>query len=328
MQLLMSAAAHARVAGRIDEAAAGLDIITMEPGGAMKRGDAPVGVADVDPEIFWVSQDAYRADLMGPMYRKLLEGQQGRWVQVFNAGLDNPTFKRVMAKGLRLTKNNAQAPAIAEYVLARALALLHPIEATATAQSARDWRRVEFREVGHTRWLIVGYGSIGREIARRVRPFGAHITVMRREAAHDPDVDAVVSRQHLTDVLGQSDVVVLACALNDSTRDIADEAFFQAIKPDAILINIGRGELVDEDALRRALDDGRLGAAVLDVFRTEPLPPDAWPWTHPKVRLTAHASNAGGGVIARGDALFLENLRRFCAGEALLNEAQPFEVGL
>ena len=132
----------------------------------------------------------------------------------------------------------------------------------------------------------------------------------------------------LPGVLPESDVVVLACALNDDTRDLANDAFFAALKPGAILINIGRGGLVDEDALKRGLDAGKPAYAVLDVFQVEPLPVDSWMWEHPTVRISAHTSNSGQGTAARGDQLFVDNLKRFLAGEPLINEASPSEVGL
>jgi phosphoglycerate dehydrogenase-like enzyme len=122
--------------------------------------------------------------------------------------------------------------------------------------------------------------------------------------------------------------VVLACALNDDTRGMCDAAFFQVVKPGAILINIGRGALVDEDALKAGLERDQPGHAVLDVFAVEPLPADSWFWDHPKVRVSAHTSNSGDGNVGRGDDLFLENLRRYLARETLLNEADPSEVGL
>jgi phosphoglycerate dehydrogenase-like enzyme len=100
------------------------------------------------------------------------------------------------------------------------------------------------------------------------------------------------------------------------------------MKPGAIRINIGRGGLVDEDALRAGLDRDQPAHAVLDVFATEPLPADSWFWDHPKVRVSAHTSNSGDGNLGRGDELFLENLRRYLAKEPLLNEADPREVGL
>ncbi len=174
----------------------------------------------------------------------------------------------------------------------------------------------------------MGFGNIGHEIAKRIKPFGVDLTVVRRNPAPDPLVDRVIGLPELAAALPDADVIVLACALNDKTRGMCDAGFFQALKPGAILINIGRGGLVDEEALRAGLDRDQPAHAVLDVFQTEPLPADSWFWDHPKVRVSAHTSHSGDGKLARGDELFLENLRRYLAKEPLLNEADPSEVGL
>jgi phosphoglycerate dehydrogenase-like enzyme len=322
MQLLLTEAALKRVGDRLRALAPDLDIVTLGPDGALSRDEA-----QVDPELFWLSLDAFGAGL-GHFFKHIGQGSRGRWVQTFNAGLDNPVFRILFEKGLRVSKSSAQAPPIAEYVVAHGISLLHPIAAQQAAQDEQVWRRVPFTEIGSSHWLLVGFGNIGHEIAKRVRGFGAQITAVRRSVQPDPLADRMATQADLLDLLPQADVVVLACALTDETRDMADAAFFAAMKPGAILINIGRGELVVEDDLRAALDAGRPGFAVLDVFRTEPLPAGSWQWTHPQVRVTAHASNAGDGTLRRGDELFLENLRRFLADESLLNEASPAEVGL
>ncbi len=322
MQLLLTEAALKRVGDRLKALAPDLEIVTLAPDGALSRPEA-----EIDPELYWLSLDAFGAGL-GHFFKHISQGSKGQWVQTFNAGLDNPVFRILFEKGLRVSKSSAQAAPIAEYVVAHGISLLHPIAAQQAAQDEQVWRRVPFTEIGSSHWLLVGFGNIGHEIAKRVRGFGATITAVRRSGASDPLVDRMATQADLPTLLPDADVVVLACALTDETRDIADAAFFSAMKPGAILINIGRGELVDEDALRSGLDAGKPGFAVLDVFRTEPLPTGSWPWTHPKVRVTAHASNAGNGTLRRGDELFLENLRRFLAGEALLNEASKSEVGL
>jgi phosphoglycerate dehydrogenase-like enzyme len=234
-----------------------------------------------------------------------------------------------MEKGVRLSKSSAQATPIAEYVVGHALSLQLPINQAAALQARHEWKSTPYREIGNTRWLMAGFGNIGHEIAKRIKPFGAHLTVVRRSPAAEGDlVDKVITLKDIAAALPDTDVVVLACALNDETRNMCDEAFFRAMKPGAILINIGRGGLVDEDALKAGLDRDQPAHAVLDVFHTEPLPADAWFWDHPKVRVTAHTSNSGDGNLGRGDELFLENLRRYLAKAPLLNEADPSEVGL
>lgn len=331
MQILMSAAAHARVRERVKAFGSAVEVIEMDDAGELSCKGVPVAPETADPEVFWLSLDLWSGPTPGRLLpafnRVVLKGMRGRWIQVFSAGIDNPVFKALMDKGLRLTKSQAQAPAIAEYVVAHAISLFHPISEQAAAQAATEWRRVPFREIGGSRWLLIGYGSIGQEIARRVKAFGAHVSVVRRSLAADPMVDAVHSSAELPAVLPDADVVVLACALNAETRDMADTRFFDQMKRGSVLVNIGRGDLVDEDALRVGLDRGQPGHAVLDVFRTEPLPADSWIWKHPAVRVTAHASNAGDGVLARGDVQFLENLRRYLAGVELIAEARPGEAG-
>ena len=328
MQILMSDAAHARICDRLAGMGEDLDVVTMAPDGGLKRAGEPLAVTDIDPEVFWVSQDLYRSGQLPAFFGHLLRGSRGQWVQTFTAGLDNPVFARIMGKGLRLTKSSAQAPAIAEYVVCHALSLLHPIKAFQRAQSDHAWKPDNFREIASTRWLMVGFGAIGTEIARRLQPFGASLTVVRRSVAPEPLASAVRPTSDLHSLLPNADVVVLACALNAETRGLAGPAFFEAMRPGALLINIGRGALVDEAALRAGLEHDQPAMAVLDVFETEPLAGDAWVWDHPKVRVTAHCSGGGDGVEGRGDLLFLENLRRYRAREPLLNEAKPGEVGL
>lgn len=328
MQILMTKAAHGRVRDRLAALGADLRVALATGPDSYELDGRAVEVEDLAPEVVWISLDSYPTGLIPTLARALLKSPAARWTQVFSAGLDNPMFKSILAKGVRLSKSSAQAIPIAEYVLGHALSLLVPIEAQRAAQAAREWRQTPYREIGRTRWVLVGYGAIGREIARRIKPFRVDLTVARRAAGPAELADRTVTLKDLPPLLPQADVVVLACALNEETRHLAGEAFFNVLKPGAILINIGRGGLVDEAALRAGLDRDQPAHAVLDVFDTEPLPADSWFWDHPKVRVSAHTSNSGDGNLGRGDELFLENLRRYRAGEPLLNEADQREVGL
>jgi len=334
MQILMTRAAHGRVAERLAQVAPDAQVVTAVDKDAYELDGKPVAVEDVDPEVVWLSLDSYASGALGQLFGRLMKTEAPRWTQIMAAGIDNPMFRSIMEKGVRISKSSAQATPIAEYVVAHALSLQVPIAQAAALQVKHEWKSTPYHEVARTRWLMAGFGNIGHEIARRIKPFGVHLTVVRRSPAASKSenggdlVDKVITLKDLGSELPAADVVVLACALNDETRGMCDDGFFRAMKPGAVLINIGRGGLVDEDALKAGLDRDQPGHAVLDVFQTEPLPADAWFWDHPKVRVTAHTSNSGDGNLGRGDELFLENLRRYLAREPLLNEADKSEVGL
>ncbi len=329
MQILMTKAAFGRVGERLAKVAPDAQVVTAVTADAYELAGKPIDKDAIDPEVVWLSLDSYASGTLGGLYGRLMKSEAPRWTQIMAAGIDNPIFRNILEKGVRLSKSSAQATPIAEYVVAHALSLQVPIQQAAALQARREWKTTPYREVARTRWLMAGFGNIGHEIARRIKPFGVHLTVVRRSPAAEGDLaDPVITLKDIHAELAQADVVVLACALNDETRNMCDDAFFRAMKPGAVLINIGRGGLVDEEALRAGLDRDQPGHAVLDVFQTEPLPADSWFWDHPKVRVTAHSSNSGDGNLGRGDELFLENLRRYLAKEPLLNEANRSEVGL
>lgn len=325
MQALLLRGAFDRIAGRLAAIAPDLEVVVMEPDGGLTLNGAAFDPAELKAEVYWLSLEAFGGQ--GAAYLPTLAASKdAKWVQAAFAGLENAAFKPL--RRLTVTNSSAQAPAIADYVTIHALSLLHPIAAQAEHQKAHAWRPVSFREVGQSRWLIVGFGNIGREIATRAKVFGAAVEAVRRKPDASDLADAVFTLADLPRRLPEADVVVLACALNDETRDLADAAFFAAMKPGSILVNIGRGGLLDEDALKAALDQDKPAHAVLDVFRTEPLPADNWMWDHPKVRITPHASNRGELTGPRGEALFLENLARYLRGEPMLNLVKPEDIGV
>ncbi|HZZ31351.1 MAG TPA: NAD(P)-dependent oxidoreductase [Phenylobacterium sp.] len=329
MQILMTKAALARVGEQLAEVAPGAQVVTAAGGDGYELNGASIAVDDINPEVVWLSLDSFESGVLGQLFGRLMKTDAPRWTQIMAAGLDNPMFRSIMEKGVRISKSSAQATPIAEYVVAHALSLQVPIQPAAALQARREWQSTPYHEVSKSRWLMAGFGNIGHEIAKRIKPFGVHLTVVRRNPVAEGDLaDRVITLKDIKGELPQADVVVLACALNDETRNMCDADFFDRMKPGSVLINIGRGGLVDEEALRAGLDRDQPGHAVLDVFQTEPLPADSWFWDHPKVRVTAHSSHSGDGKIGRGDELFLENLRRYLAKEPLLNEAEKREVGL
>ncbi|WP_432476634.1 D-2-hydroxyacid dehydrogenase [Nocardioides sp. GXQ0305] len=239
------------------------------------------------------------------------------WIHVASAGVDTLLFDELRASDVVLS--NARGvfdQPIAEFVAASVLAHDKRLHESARLQRAHEWRHRETTRTAGSRALVVGTGGIGRAIARLLRALGVEVTGGgRTPRTEDPDFGAVVATADLRDHLGDQDHVVLAAPLTDQTRGLIGAAELAAMKPTAHLVNIGRGPLVDEDALLDALRSGRIAAASLDVFETEPLPDDHPFWDLEQVHVSAHMS---GDVVGWRDALavqFEDNLRRWVAGE-------------
>lgn len=315
----------AHIGQRLDALGLDLSVVTFDSGGMFSIGARSVPAAEVSADYMWLSSHA-SADGQQTVFDTVLACKSVDVLQTYNAGLDHPFYKQASDKGMRLCNSSAQGIAIAEYTLAQVLSVLHPVATQRDQQASRTWQRTPFREISKTRWLIVGYGPIGREIAKRVKAFEAEVSVVRRSPSSDANVDRFGTPSDLLSMLPDADVIVLACPLNDTTRGMADAAFFAAAKQGAILVNIARGGLIDEPALISALDADRLETAILDVFGTEPLPADDPMWSHPKIRLTPHTSFNGNGVQDRWDALFLDNIARYVRGESLINLVDPADL--
>lgn len=243
------------------------------------------------------------------------------WIHVTAAGVDTLLFDELRDSDVVVT--NARGVfdrPIAEYVLGAVLAHAKDGRTSFALQREHRWQHRETRAIAGARALVVGTGSIGREIARLLRVVGMQVRGAGRVArADDPDFDDVVASADLADEVGWCDHLVLAAPLTNSTRGLVDASVLSAMKPDAHLVNIGRGPLVDESALHAALRDNRIGGATLDVFDTEPLPPDHPLWDAPNVTITAHMA---GDVVGWRETLteqFADNARRWLAGEPLVN---------
>jgi phosphoglycerate dehydrogenase-like enzyme len=319
VKVTMFAGAHARVRDRLEALDLPIEVVTFDDAGSY-------AVEGFESEAIWLSPDVSFGARRGAAFGTVLDSASAKWMQTFNAGLDDPTYKKISDKGIRITNSSAQAVAIAEYVMAHVLSLVHPLDDQRAAQAANEWKRTPFRELSRTTWLTIGYKNIGPEITKRAKAFDATVYGIRRTPQPAPDTDEMGTMADLPRFLPEADVVVLACALNDETRRFANAEFFRQCKEGAILVNVARGALIDDAALIAALDGGRLDAAVLDVFDPEPLPADDPFWTHPKIRVTAHTSFAGEGTAARGDELFLDNIARYSRGEPLLNEVDPSDI--
>ncbi len=323
-RILFYEPAYRRIQSRIADIP-GIEPVLMQKDGRLLFDGKEVTPEEAKAEIGWAAADLFAGPVRDYMVA-LLKTPGLRWLQSGAAGFDNPVFGAIVDKGARLTTNHSQAVGMAEYTLATVLDHLQRGPERRAEQDAHRWTRLEFREVMNSRWLIVGFGAIGQEIARRAKAFGAYITGVRRNQAPHELAEAIAPQEKILELLPRSDVVVLCVPLSKQTQNLVDARFLAAMKPGAVLVNIGRGGLVDEAALLKSLDSGKPEHAILDVFRTEPLPADSPFWAHPRVTVTPHSSPIGSGLTGRGDDLFVENLQRYLGGKTLLNEADPKEV--
>ena len=271
------------------------------------------------PEVGWLSVDVLRnADQA--FIEALIGSEPLRFVQSAGAGYDTWHYQQLLVRGVRLCTAHVNNVPIAEFVLREVLDRFQRADRWRAGQAVRRWEHHEWREVSGTTWLVVGVGAIGSAVATRARAFGAHVIGIRRTPDGTEPVDEMVGPDALLDQLPRADVVVLTLPGGDATRHLVDAAFLAAMRADAVLVNVARGSIVDEDALVTALDAGRPDFAVLDVVSTEPLPPASRLWAHPRIVVTPHSSSGGDGRFARGADLFAENLRRYRSGEPLLHE--------
>lgn len=263
-----------------------------------------------------------------------------RWLQVPSAGVDHLMADPPWRDGRTVTNaRGVYAVPIAEYVLGAVLHSLQPWSVWASAQTTRSWPdddHLPLAEVARGRTaVIVGYGAIGREVARMLAALGIGVVAVKNRPERradegfrvpgtgDPAGDIprrIVALEALRDVAADAHFLILTAPLTDATRGLAGAGVFAALPRGSIVINVGRGALVDEDALAAALHSGHLGGAVLDVVVAEPLSPDHDLWTVPRLTITPHVAGATDRFLVD---LIEENLRRYVAGAPLLNRVDP-----
>lgn len=270
--------------------------------------------------------------LRGPMPQPIFDRLLSRcprlvWVHSATAGVERVLTPAALDRGLAITNaRGVFSDPIAEYVLMMTLAVSRRLPLLLELHSERTWQPLEGREMADITIGVVGLGSIGRRVAELALKFGSRVVAIRRQIGESDDLDGiaeVLTPERLPELMAQSDFVVLALPLTPDTVDLFDEQMFAHAKSGAWLINVARGALVDERALARAVRDGRLGGAVLDAFREEPLPPNSELYSTPNIIVTPHTSWSSGRVLDRSIELFCDNLGRFARGEPLLNLVDP-----
>ncbi len=321
-RILIEEQAYSRLEHQLRAIRADLEFILMKGGGLLYLNEQLITTAAAKPDVAWLNVGLVRANLGQHYVQAVLTAGTVKWVQTYNAGLDQPFYQAMLDQGIRISASSAQAIAIAEYVIANILACYQGVFTRRRYQQAHQWQKTVFKELWHTRWLLVGFGNIGQAVAQRLRAFECEVIAVRRSDQAHALADQVITLGQMAEYLPQVDGVVIACPLTDETAGLVNETFFQQLKPGAALVNIARGKIVDEAALIDALRRGIVEQAILDVFDPEPLPSDSPLWEMDNVLISPHSSNAGENTPLRGDLLFLENLRHYLANEPLLNEAK------
>ena len=332
---ILSARYRSRDLERIRAAAPGARIVTVSVEGLA---DGPLD----DVEVMlrgWISSDAFD--------RILTRAPRLSWVHSATSGVERALTPSALERGVVVTNaRGVFSRPIAEYVVMMILAVSRRLPQLLELQRERTWQPLEGTELRDVTVGIVGLGSIGRAVGALATAFGCRVVAVRRrgdagegtsattrsdevdpDAADRPLGEAMLDRvggpETLPELLAESDFIVLAAPLTRETEEMINAETLALVKPGAWLINVARGRLIDERALIRALRDGQLGGAVLDTFRDEPLPPMSSFYDLPNVIVTPHTAWSSGRVLDRSVELFCDNLRRFAAGEPLLNVVDP-----
>jgi len=294
-------------------------MLPADPEGRLAEADvAQLELAFFSPDIFPLNSRQF--------FSTVRRAPALKWLHVFNAGVDHPVFTEMLRRGVRLsTSAGSTAVPIAQTAITGLLMLARNVPRWLRAQQEHRWdpmRSPDFpRDLAGQTVVVYGLGSIGREIARLSRALGLRVIGIRRSPRRPGDpVDELHPPQQLAALLQRADWLVLAAPLTDETRGLIDADMLARLPGGACIINVARGEIIDETALVAALRDGRLGGAYLDVFEKEPLAADSPLWTLPNVLVSPHNSAAAQGNDGRVYEMFLANLERWHRGNPLNNE--------
>lgn len=286
----------------------------------------PGEAGTTDADVAWFSTDLFYSTERAGFLAALERDVALRWLQSVAAGNDLPFYPSLVDRGVVITASHANAISIAEYVMGAVLRAYQRPQEWEAAQSAHEWSHHEFDEVWNTTWFIFGFGAIGGAVGERARGFGARIVGIRRTQVSTSRCDELLAPPEAIPRLGEADVVVLARPGDPDGESLVDDEFLALMKKGSILVNVGRGSLVDVPALLRGLDDHRPRLAVLDVFDPEPLEPTSPLWSHDRVVITPHSSSGGLGRYQRNADLLIENLQRYLRGDELLHRVDPTSI--
>lgn len=244
-----------------------------------------------------------------------------RWVHAGWAGVDRLLFPELVASDVVVTRSaGIYGSSLAEYALAAMLFFAKRIPELMANQRARTWRKVSPSDLRGKTLGIVGLGDVGTALAEKAKALGMRVIGLRRSGgAAPPFVDGLLPLDRLAELLAAADYLVICTPLTAQTRGLIGERELALMKPGAVLVNIARGGIVNEQALLAALHSGRLAGAAVDVFEQEPLPPDSPFYDAPNILISPHSMDTVPGWEDKVVGLFVENFRRYVAGQPLLH---------
>ena len=334
LRILMSQQSMDRLGALVSDAMGDhpYELVSLEAAVGAQRFDADV--AFISREVTGTSTKHEIHPALQQVYTLLRQSPALRWVHIHSAGADRQIYLDLMAKGVQVcTSSGANAQVVATVALAGILALARRFPLLWAEQQQRQWipmmgERMPRDLPGQTA-TIVGWGPIGQKLGSLLQALGMTVVAVRQQAqakslaksSAQPDNAGVemVTFEDWQQVLPKTDWLVLACPLTSKTRQLVNAQALALLPPGAHLVNVSRGEVLDEPALVAALQSGQLGGAFLDVFAHEPLPKDSPLWAMPQVMVTPHAAGHSDGNETRVAQMFLDNLSRWVKGQPLRN---------
>lgn len=306
----------------------------------LKISHQPILKGEKAPDEIWADAEVIYT------FRELPEAELApklRWIQFYAAGVDDhiehPLLKRENVQASTLSGGNA--PQVAEHALALLLALSHNLPSMLADQSRNKWstrrlKRFQPHELYGSTVGIVGFGSVGQQLARLLKSFNVTVLASKRDLATPEEVGYLISGEKDEGPLAQRlypgrvlrtlfkdcDFVVVSVPLTPETRGMIGAKQLSALKPSAFLVDVSRGGILDHEALIEALNNEKLAGAALDVFPEEPLPADSPLWAMPNVIVSPHVAGLSPHYEERAMALFIENMERYLAGNELLNKVE------
>lgn len=245
-----------------------------------------------------------------------------RWVHTRNAGIDSLLFPELIDSHVPLTNSSGIfSESLGEFALAAILYFAKDIPRMLRNQRAGRWEQFDVDEIAGQTAGIVGYGDIGRAVARRLRAMGMHVLATKRHfpETKDPLIEQYYHPQDLHEMIARCDYVVVTAPLTPETRHMISDKEFAAMKPSGVVVNVGRGPVIDQAALVRALQENRIKGAGLDVFEVEPLPEGDPIYKFENVLVSPHTADHTRDWLDQTMQLFLQQYQRFVAGEPLRN---------